>query len=401
MATSNSKTTDFKSTEVAFASKSNFELLRAKWLFSLIQKKSLVKFGTKLLKTSLDLGLPVRVLIKNSVFDHFCGGETLEDCQKTLEKLQKHQVACILDYGVEGEKSEEGFQNATKEIMRSAKWPMEHQQRPFVVFKFTAIADSSLLEKISAGTKLSDTEQDAWSKVLSRVDLITNVTSDKKLKLMIDAEETWIQEAIDQEALKMMRQWNKDTPLVYATLQMYRQDSLSRLHEWHQLSQKHGFKLGIKLVRGAYMDKERIRAKERKYPSPIHLDKVATDHAFNEALNYCLKNSDTIGLCIGSHNEDSNLLAANYVLKNKKKIDFDNVWFSQLLGMSDHITFNLAKMGLQAAKYVPYGPVEAVVPYLIRRAEENTSVAGESGRELELLRSEIHRRKILSEGEKS
>lgn len=385
---------DFSNTEIAFRSRSNLELLRAITLFRMMNAKTLVTVGSKLLTFGFKLHLPLSPFVRWTVFQQFCGGESLEECRSTLDLMQKSGVRAILDYGVEGEKSEKGFDAATAEILRTAEETKTNKNIPFVVFKFTAIARFALLEKITSSgtTSLTPQESQEWRRIQDRVQSICDTAIACGTPIMIDAEETWIQGAIDEEALRQMKARNKDRAWVYTTMQMYRVDRLAYLKELAGAAQTQGWKLGIKLVRGAYMEKERVRAASHHKPSPIQPDKSATDKAYDAALDFCFSQMDHIAMCVGTHNDRSSLIAAKHVLDSNISKQDDRVWFSQLLGMSDHLTYNLASCGFNAAKYVPYGPVHAVIPYLMRRAEENSSVAGQSSRELQLLEKEMTRR---------
>ncbi|MCX6117860.1 MAG: proline dehydrogenase family protein [Proteobacteria bacterium] len=393
---------NFSNTEIAFSSKSNTQLFLARSLFQLIQCNSLVHVGGKLLNFGFKMGLPLSSLVRWNIFRHFCGGESIEECRTLMQKQMEKGVFSILDYGVEGEKTESGFNASTAEIIRTAKEAARSSEIAFIVFKFTAIASTDLLERVSRcrakKSPLSDADQIQWTKVEARVDQICKAALDAKRPLMIDAEETWIQLAIDELAKTKMKQCNISGPCIYITFQMYRVDSLNRLKEIHEEAKRDSWHLGVKLVRGAYMEKEREYAQKQNLASPIHPTKDNTDQAYDSALEYCLANLESIGLCAGTHNEKSTVIATTFALQHSDQSPLkihvkNNLWFSQLLGMSDNLTYNLAAAGLNAAKYVPYGPVHSVLPYLLRRAQENTSVNGQSSRELQLLDIEFTRRK--------
>lgn len=388
---------DFSNTEIAFKARSSLELMRARVLFQTMNAPQIVKWGSSLLKLGFRLGIPLAPMVKWTVFQQFCGGVSLEDCRPLLDKLGSDKVKAILDYGAEGEKTEAGFEAATREFLRTADEAGRNIHIPFVVFKCTGIARFELLEKISksAMAGLTKPELAEWARVERRIDSICDAAITNKKPVMIDAEESWIQGAIDALCEKQMARRNRDRAWVFMTVQLYRHDRLAYLKKTIQKASAEGWHLGVKLVRGAYMEKERAHAEDAGLPSPIQPDKAATDRAYDEAVNLCFNNLSHVAFCAGTHNEHSAGLAAKQALALHAEKGADRVWFSQLYGMSDHLTYNLAAAGLNAAKYIPYGPVEAVVPYLIRRAEENTSVAGQSSRELQLIESEMKRRGLF------
>lgn len=388
---------DFSNTAIAFRSRTLPELWRARALFKMINHPLLVKAGGPLLTAGFRLKLPLSPLVRWTVFRQFCGGESLEECRSTIVRMAKDGVHSILDYGVEGEKSERGFDAATAEILRTADEAGTNEHIPFVVFKVTALARFGLLEKLNLDhPQLSAAESAEWQTVLNRIELICESANARGKPVMIDAEETWIQTTIDRIAEDQMRKRNRgDRAFVYTTLQMYRVDRLDYLKSRAAIAKQEGWQLGVKVVRGAYMEKERDRATRKQLPSPIHPDKPATDRAYDAAVEFCLASKERIWVCVGTHNENSCLKVVKTILNNSTNASgvASHIWFSQLLGMSDHLTYNLADAGFKTAKYVPYGPVHAVLPYLIRRAQENTSVAGQSGRELTLIEKELERRR--------
>jgi proline dehydrogenase len=391
---------EFSDTKTAFETLSDAELNRAYALFKMVGHPRLVRLGGHMMTWAFRSKLPIGWAVKWSIFKQFCGGETLETCRPVIDSLRKRNTFAILDYGVEGEKSEEGFQNATDEIIRTSHEAKTNPSVAFVVFKFTAIARFELLEHVTAQfrdheinrSRLSMADQKEWSLVQSRVDRIAEATLQCQKPLMIDAEETWIQGAIDAEAIRLMRLYNRQSVQVYTTYQMYRKDSLERIKAVYDLAKFEGFHVGVKLVRGAYIEKERARASDLGLPDPMQSTKKDTDTAYNEALKFMLSHTDIFAVCAGTHNEESSRLCLDWH-KTATEHQRQRLWCSQLFGMSDHITFNLAKLKLNVVKYVPYGPVAKVLPYLIRRAEENTSVEGIAGRELQLIQDEIRRRK--------
>lgn len=389
---SQSKSYTFQNTEIAFAYKSDSDLRKSRFLFRLINNNALVYLGTRLTPWALKFHLPVKSLIRSTIFNHFCGGESLNESLKTINKLADYHVCTILDYGVEGKQSESVYDQATEEFIKAIAFAAHSKNIPFLSLKITGIARFGLLEKINSGANLTDLETVEWNRVKGRVHRICKSAMNNNKSMMIDAEETWIQNPVDDLVAEVSSAYNKTRAVVYNTIQHYRTDSMDLLRKFHADAKSKNYILGIKLVRGAYMEKERERASALKYPSPIHINKDATDHDYDAAVKYCLDNINEISVCVASHNENSNHLAARFLLDNKHAPNHPHVHFSQLLGMSDHISFNLADAGFNVTKYVPYGPVNDVIPYLMRRAEENTSIGGQMGRELRLVSAEIKRR---------
>jgi proline dehydrogenase len=383
----------FENTEVAFRYKSNKELKRALWLFKFMASPAINSLGTKLLATSLKLKLPVNGLIRNTAFAQFCGGESMDECTNTMKNLAQYGVKSLLDYSVEGKEEEEDFNKTAKMISKTIDVANENHSVPFAVFKLTGVMSFSLLQKLNDSKPLTDQEEKQYIYAIKRIDKICRKAHSLKVPVMIDAEESWIQDAIDQIVEEMMMNYNKEMAVVYNTIQMYRHDRLEFLGRSHKHSQKHGYYLGVKVVRGAYMEKERERAEEMGYPSPIQATKEDTDKDYDLALDYIMNNRAGISLCAGTHNEESSDYLCQLMKIHKVKKEDSKIYFAQLLGMSDHISFNLAEAGYNVVKYVPFGPIKDVMPYLIRRAEENTSIAGQTGRELKLLTEEVQRRK--------
>jgi proline dehydrogenase len=382
----------FENTEIAFRHSTNTDLNRAYWLFRVINVNFLVKIGPPITNFAINIGLPINGLIKATIFKHFCGGETIAECRKTIKNLADGDVGTILDYSIEGEDDETVFDNTRDEIIRTIVCASQDKAIPLTVFKVTGVGRFSLLEKLDEGLKLNVDEQIEWQKVQDRVLAICERAYSEGVPVMIDAEESWIQKTIDTLALNMMRFFNKEKAIIYNTYQLYRHDKLASLITDYSIAEDEQFLLGAKIVRGAYMEKERKRAEERAYPSPIQPDKAATDRDYNDALVFCADHVDRIAFVAGTHNEDSCRLLAD--LLDKKNINHKNphVYFSQLLGMSDNLSFNLADVKYNVAKYVPYGPIKAVLPYLFRRAQENTAIAGQMSRELSLIVKEKKRR---------
>lgn len=384
----------FDDTATAFSYKSDNELKKANFIFSLINHPWVSAAAITSVKLSLQLRLPVEGLIRKTVFDHFCGGISIDNCDDEIQTLKKYGVGTILDYSVEGADTEAGFDHAVEETIRTIeKAKQDPTGIPFSVFKVTGLASAALLEKVQNKTPLSVEEQAAFDRVRKRIDTICKKAFESNVRLLIDAEETWIQEPIDTITYEMMAKYNTQRAIVFNTYQMYRTASLKNLRDAHHNATMHNYFIGAKLVRGAYMEKERERAEQMGYESPIHTTKEGTDKAFNDALAFCIDNKQRVTVMCGSHNDYSNYYLTVLMEKHGMKNDDERVWFAQLYGMSDNITFNLAKAGYKVAKYVPYGPVRSVMPYLFRRAEENTSVAGQSSRELTLIQKELKRRK--------
>lgn len=386
-------TISFENLEVAFASKSNAELRKMYLIFATLNNNLISDLGIGLANLAFKLKLPVKGIMKKTMFGHFCGGETIAESIKACQKLAKYGVESILDLSVEGKGDEESYDQTTEEIRQTMIESAKTNYMPFGVFKTTGLGDYHIMMKIQAGEKLTAAEEIAFACTKGRVDLLCKTAHDLGLKILVDAEESWFQNVIDDLAYEAMQKYNAERCVVYNTYQMYRHDSLARLKKAHEVAKKCGYILGVKTVRGAYMEKERERAEEMNYPSPIQPDKASTDRDYDAALTYCVENKKDIWLVSGSHNEKSNLLLTELMNLHQVPTNSDHFYFSQLYGMSDTISFNLAKAGYKVVKYVPYGPVEKVMPYLTRRASENTSIAGHSSREFEQIRREMKRRK--------
>jgi len=385
--------TIFNNTQVAFALKTDTELDRAYFLFKMIDNEPLVRIGTAVTNFALKAHLPVEGLIRATVFDHFCGGTTEEDCLSVVDKMFTKGVSSVLDYSVEGKEEEEQFDAALEMTLKTVEFAKERKAIPFAVFKPTGLGRFYLYEKIGAKQPLTLDEQNEWNRVVARFDLICKTAYEKEVALLIDGEESWMQDAADDLVTEMMRKYNKEKAIVFNTLQLYRWDRLDYLKKLHNQAKEEGFFIGMKLVRGAYMEKENKRAEEKGYPTPICESKEATDSNYDLTMEYMMDNLDSMSIFAGTHNELSSykviaLMQSKGIAKNDARI-----WFGQLYGMSDNISYNLAEHGYNVAKYLPFGPVRDVMPYLIRRAEENTSVAGQTSRELNLLKTERSRRK--------
>ncbi len=384
----------FNNTEVAFSLKKDSELERAYFLFKMIANEPLVRIGTAMTNFAIKAKLPVDGLIRATVFDHFCGGVSETDCIPVIDKMYTKKVCSVLDYSVEGKEDEAQFDAALAMTIKLLDFVKEKEAIPFAVFKPTGFGRIALYEKVGEEEELSPDEQAEWNRVVDRYDKVCALAKKKDVRLLIDAEESWMQDAADDLVKMMMRKYNTEKAIVFNTLQMYRWDRLDYLQELHKEAEKDGFHIGMKLVRGAYMEKENERAEANDYTSPICENKAATDRNFDAGVKYMIENLGRLSLFAGTHNEDSSYLVMQLMQKNNIPTSSDNIWFGQLYGMSDHISYNLAKAGYNVAKYLPFGPVKDVMPYLIRRAEENTSVAGQTTRELNLLKEERKRRKL-------
>lgn len=384
----------FNNTQVAFSLKSDTELDRAYFLFKMIASEPLVRIGTAVTNFALKAHLPVDGLIRATVFDHFCGGVNEQDCLTVVDKMFTKGVSSVLDYSVEGKEEEEQFDAALAMTLKTIEFAKERAAIPFAVFKPTGFGRLALYEKIGEKQTLTPQEQTEWEKVKQRFETVCKTAYQKDVALLIDAEESWMQDAADDLVEEMMRQYNKEKVIVFNTLQMYRWDRLDYLKALHQRAERDGFYIGMKLVRGAYMEKENKRAEERGYTSPICVSKQATDENYDAAVAYMMQHINTMAIFAGTHNEESSYKLME-LLQNKNLNKNDSrIWFGQLYGMSDNISYNLSANGFNVAKYLPFGPVRDVMPYLIRRAEENTSVAGQTSRELNLLKTERERRKL-------
>ncbi len=391
----NSSSIDFTNTEIAFSAKSDKELKKMAKLFSLMNKSALVNVGSKLGLIAIKLRLPfVDYIVKQTIFQQFCGGENLNDCQKSIDTLYKNNTLTILDFGAEGKSEEEELNNVMSETIRAIEFAASNVSVPVISTKITGMVDNGILIKLQNKEQLSSGEQKEYEALLERIDKVCSKAAELEVGVFVDAEESWLQDPIDNLVMDMMAKYNNDRVNIYNTYQLYRHDKLEDLKAHHKIATEGGFLFGAKLVRGAYMEKERERASEMNYKSPIQPDKASTDRDFDAGIDYCVRNYKNIASCCASHNLESNRKQA--VLIDELGLDKAHPHFNfcQLYGMSDHITFNIGKAGYNVAKYVPYGPIRDVVPYLIRRAQENSSVTGEMSRELSLIKSEIKRRGI-------
>ena len=387
-----SPSVDFSNTELAFKALSTPDLKRRYRMYRLIDSPVLTKIGPTILTSAFQWGLPVRGLVRDTIFEIFCGGESLVDTVDNMKALDQFGVKTILDYSVEGEKNEMGYEETFQELLRTLVHGGEHPEIVFVACKMTGLASTSMMEAVQAGGSLSASQEAEKVRALERLDQLCAAAVKYTTPLLIDAEESWIQDFIDDAAEAMMARYNKEIPWIYTTAQLYRHDRLAYLGDLIRRSREGGFKLGVKVVRGAYLEKENERAKEMGYATPMQPTKAATDRDFDAALALCMEHIDQVSICAGTHNEQSSLYLTQLMAQKNLSPDDSRVWFAQLLGMSDHISYNLAHAGYLVAKYLPYGPVEAVMPYLMRRAQENTAIAGQSSREVQLLRQEVERR---------
>lgn len=388
----------FDNTQNAFAYKSDKDLKKAKFLFSTMSYQWLVDVGVRLTPLILKIGFPIKSLIRKTIFKQFVGGETLEQTTAVVDNLAKFDVQVILDYGVEGKEGEDNFDHATEEFIKVINYAASQPNIPFISIKVTGLARFGLLEvlheapRLRSGIHDNEFEDEEWERVKDRMYRICEVAGEKNVGVLIDAEESWIQDPVDRLTMEMMETFNQEKAVVYNTIQLYRHDRLHFLKISHKISKQQHFILGVKLVRGAYMEKERNRAQLKGVPSPIQKDKQSTDNDYNAAIGYCIDQIESIACIVASHNEQSNLLAVEMMEKKQLPYKHPHLHFSQLYGMSDNITFNLAKAGFAVSKYLPFGPINDVIPYLMRRAQENSSVSGQTGRELGLIKKELSRR---------
>jgi len=388
-------TPDLDNTEIAFRYRTDNDLKRAHFLFSFMASPFRTKIGIGAVQAAMALHLPIGGILKQTIFKQFCGGETLEETGRTAGILGKYNVGSILDYGVEGAESDTEYDRAVDECTRAISFAAASKDIPFISLKITGYCRFGLLVKMHIGTHLTTTEKEEWERACRRIDQICRAAADSNVMVLIDAEETWIQEPCYEITVQMMQKFNRGIVVVYNTFQMYCHGTLPYLHEAIKHAVDNDYLLGAKLVRGAYMEKERARALQWQYTDPIQMDKEKTDEDYNKAVLLCLDNLDKLSLFIGTHNEQSCIKAVELMNTYGIAANDSRVIFSQLFGMSDHISFNLAATGYRVAKYVPYGPIRSVVPYLLRRAMENTSVGGQTSRELSLIRKEMKRRSLM------
>ncbi|MFT4202529.1 MAG: proline dehydrogenase family protein [Chitinophagaceae bacterium] len=384
----------FENTEIAFQYRNNKQLKKAHFLFKSMGSSLLTKTGIKLTTFALKLHLPVKRLIKSTIFEQFCGGETIEEAGKTAETLGKYNVTVALDYGVEGKETEQDHDNAVPEFVKAIEYAATQKNIPIIPIKITGFASFALLEKLHENKSVTPDEQEAWQRVGKRIDTICAFAAKNKIRILIDAEETWIQNPIDELSNLMMERYNREDCYIFNTYQHYCTHRLDDMKKDFGTAVAKGYFFGAKIVRGAYMEKERARAAEKGYASPINPDKATTDSKYNAAIDFCLEHLGPLTLYIGTHNEESCLKAVNILSEKGIPPTDPHVFFAQLYGMSDNMTFNLADAGYHANKYLPYGPVDDVIPYLMRRAQENTSVKGQTGRELSLIQKEMKRRRL-------
>ncbi len=385
----------FNNLEVAYKNKSKNDLIRAYLIFLSFNYPKITKFLTSTINLCLKIKLPINFIIKRTIYKQFCGGVSINDCEKTIKDLKKFNIGTILDYSAEGKENNEDFEKCLTQILKSIAFASKSNSIPFSVFKISGIGKKEILEKKSKGEKLSIQEKKDYNQIINRVDKICLSSKEHNIPVFIDAEESWIQTEIDKIALNMMLKYNKKKIIIFNTIQFYRIDRIMYLKEIIKKANKNNFLLGLKIVRGAYHEIEIIRSKKLKYNCPVHLSKKNTDMDFNNAINICLKNIKNISICVGTHNEKSSIYLIQLMKNLKIKKDDKRVFVSQLFGMSDNISFNLAKEEYNVAKYVPYGPIKDLIPYLIRRADENKSISGQMGRELNNISKELNRRKNI------
>ena len=384
----------FENTQIAFADKTTPQLKKAYWMFKAIEQPALTNVGISILNFTVKSNFPfVTDIVKNTLFEQFCGGVTREESMKVVKQMFKHHIGSIFDYAIEGKEEEATFDHTCEEIKQNIKFAEGNPAIPFVVFKPTGFGRLDLYAEVQAGKELTSSEKEEWNRVVNRYEEVCKMAHEKNVVIMIDAEETWIQDAVDQLVNEMKSRYNREKAIVWNTIQMYRTGRLEYLAKDLERAKEKNYFLGYKFVRGAYMEKERNRAQEMNYPDPIQPTKQATDDNFNAAIDFVMKNLDKVSAFFGTHNEKSTELVMDKMREQNLPNDFDHIHFGQLYGMSDNITYYLGAKKYNAAKYLPYGPVKDVVPYLTRRAQENTSVAGQTGRELGLIEKELKRRK--------
>jgi len=382
----------FENTTVAFSLKSDAELRKSYYLFKMMGNNTLVDVGSRMTNWALKIGLPIKGVVKKTVFDQFCGGTSEEDCMPLVERMYEKGVSSILDYSVEGKEDEAEFDKVVEKKLQLIDFASYHNALPFEVVKPTGLGRFDVWHKVSENKPLSPSERAEWERIVGRFDLLCRTARDKNVMLLVDGEETWMQDAADELVRNMMERYNTEQAIVYNTVQCYRKDRYDYIQELHEDAKNNNFIVGAKIVRGAYMEKERDRAEEMGYDSPICESKEVTDAMFNKVMHYCLDHLDEIRLCIGTHNEDSTMMAMKELQEKHIPPTDKRVWFGQLYGMSDNLSFNLAALGYNSFKILPFGPVKDVMPYLMRRAQENTSVAGQMGREYTLVKKEMQRR---------
>lgn len=385
----------FDNTEIAFRHKSDKDLEKAGFLFRMFRYRWLINYGPGLASFALKIRLPIKKLLKNTIFHQFCGGESIDDCDKVVRSLWENRIGAILDYSVEGVESEERFDHNLEEIKNTILKGAGKPEYPFAVFKPTGVGKFSLYEKVSSGAPLKDKDLQAWLRVEGRIHSLCALAYRNDVRLFIDAEESWIQPAIDQIVDRMAIEFNREKVIVFNTIQLYRKYRLDYMRKTIAHAEANNYYVGFKIVRGAYMEKERIRARRLGIESPIHETKADVDQDFNDSIRLCFDNRDFVSLCVATHNDESSLVMAGLMFEHGIDPGDQRFWFGQLYGMSDNISYNLAHAGYNVVKYLPYGPIESVLPYLGRRAQENTSVAGQRSRELELIVKELHRRKSM------
>ena len=387
---------NFENTKSAFAHQSDWDLKKAYFLFSIIKSAFLVKIGSFFLKFSFFVKLPIKNIVKKTIFQQFCGGENIKDCNNKINHLSGFGIGTILDYSVEGKENNKDFENTKEEIIQTILFSASNSKCPFSVFKITGLGRSSLIQKASQGAfELNNSEHKELQKITNRIDEICKKAFENKVSLLIDAEDSCYQDFIDSQAVLMILKYNKEQTIIYNTIQLYRHDRFNYMKQLIAKCEDNNCYLGLKLVRGAYMEKEREFAFKNGLLDPIHATKDATDLDFNKAVKYCISKINFVSICVGTHNELSIQYLIKLMIKMKLSKNDKRIYFAQLLGMSDHISFNLSALGYNVAKYVPYGPIKEVLPYLIRRAEENTSVSGQTSRELSLIKKEIYNRKLI------
>ncbi len=384
----------FENTEVAYASLSDKELKKAYWLFRMMSIPWLVNIGNSMITLCLKLNMPIQGIIKNMVFSHFCGGESLDESIPLIFRLKKSNIEVLLNYSVEGLEDASGYRDTYEKTLNAIHFAKENPSVRAMCVKFTGYAHTDIWVKLQAKQELTPAEQQEFLQAKSYIEKLCSEAVDCNVHLYVDAEESWFQDSIDTLVDDMMEKYNKEEAFIFNTYQLYRSDKLEDFKKAHQRALEKGYILGAKIVRGAYVEKENDYYVKLGTKSPINNTKEASDREFDGAVRYAVENVTTISLCCASHNEASNKLYFELLTEKNIPLNHKHVNSSQLLGMSDNITYNLSAMGMNTAKYMPFGPVKEVIPYLIRRAQENTSVEGQTSRELLLLEKELKRRGI-------
>lgn len=379
----------------AFSHYSISQLRRTKVLFKILQNPLVSWFSGFVPHIPILLRLPfVKSLIKHYIFSHFCGGEDWKEVHQSALKLQKQNILSSLDYSVECKQTEQDYETTKKVLLNVLEEAKNLSHIPFCVLKITGLGRFALLEKIHNGQTLSDNEKAEWQRVQSRFDSICEKAVDCNTKLLVDAEESWIQKPIDNIVKRAMKRHNQNEPMIYNTYQLYLKAKYEQLKtDWEKAKEK-GYILGSKLVRGAYMEKETKRAVKMHLPNPIQPSKAKCDQDFNDSLKFCLKHIDDFGIYIGTHNIESTQKARQLMQEYGIAKSDERVFFSQLLGMREILSYELAQQDYLVSKYTPFGKIAEVIPYLLRRIQENSSVKDQLNDEIKVITRELENQKL-------